>query len=313
MSDFESLLAAIPDNPDVAFLLADYLEDRDDPRCELLRLLYTLRTMKEVTTLRQQMEGRLRKLLRRGVAPVGHTLRNSINMTFVWIPPGTFLTGDQRANGSFVSGSLQCITLTKGFYLGRTPVTQGQWNAVMDGNPSRFRGDPGLPVESVSWYDCERFLNKLCRKENTQGYRLPTEAEWEHACRAGTTTNYYCGNSEREMATVAWCQDNSEGITQPVGQLRANPWGLYDMHGNVDEWCQDLATAGTYGLFDWQGRPSRSSDLIDPVGAIQGLDRGTRGGSWQDQAYKCRSASWWLHPKHTRMASLGFRVCLDVK
>jgi len=124
------------------------------------------------------------------------------------------------------------------FYIGTTEVTQGQWQAVMGNNPSNFKGEDSLPVEQVSWEDCQSFLQKLSQKEGKE-YRLPSEAEWEYACRAGSTTRYFYGDEESKLGEYAWYQDNSGNMTQPVGQKKPNAWGLYDIYGNVGEWCQD--------------------------------------------------------------------------
>ena len=169
--------------------------------------------------------------------PVGDRIENSIGMVLVPIPAGEFMMRDQP---------LHRVTLTKSFYLGRTEVTQGQWKAVMGTTPwnsEKFvkEGDD-YPATNVGWEDAVEFCRKLSEKEGVE-YRLPTEAEWEYACRAGTTTAYSFGDDESQLGEYAWIEENTVDVGEKyahiVGQKKPNPWGLYDMHGNVFEWCQD--------------------------------------------------------------------------
>jgi formylglycine-generating enzyme required for sulfatase activity len=172
------------------------------------------------------------------------------------------------------------VRLTKPFYLGKYEVTQPQWQAVMGYNPNYDRGDPNLPVTVVSWEDVQEFIRRLnARERGTAFYRLPTEAEWEYAARAGSTTAFSFGNSAVDLGRYAWCGRNSDDNTHPVGQLRPNAWGLYDMHGNVLEWVQD-----------WYGEYT-PKPVPDPPGPSSGLHRVVRGGSWYNDARFCRSAS----------------------
>lgn len=204
---------------------------------------------------------------------------NSIGMKFAWIPPGSFLMGSPPSEkGRFdKEGPQHKVTLTKGFWLGVYPVTQAQWQAVMTTNPSYFKGDDNRPVEQVSWEDCQEYCRKLRAREG-QTYRLPTEAEWEYACRAGTTTNFYFGDEEDRLGDYAWFGGNLGGHTHPVGQKKANGWGLNDMHGNVFQWCQD-----SYG-------PYSSFDQVDTQRPSGGSQRVIRGGSWASTPQFCRSA-----------------------
>lgn len=187
------------------------------------------------------------------------------------------------------------VTLTKGFYMGVTEVTQGQWREIMGSNPSNFKGD-NLPVEQVSWNDCQEFIRKLNLQEGGNKYRLPTEAEWEYACRAGSTSRFCFGDSDGSLEQYAWYNSNSSNKTHPVAQKKPNEWGLYDMHGNVWEWCQD-----------WFG-DYPSGHVADPDGPSSGSFRVRRGGSWFSYAGVCRSASRHDGTPGGRGGHLGFRL-----
>jgi formylglycine-generating enzyme required for sulfatase activity len=216
-------------------------------------------------------------------------LGRGVKMQMVFIAPGEFLMGSD----DFPSDEkpVHRVKITKGFWMGKCEVTQEQWEAVMGTNPSNFKGAQN-PVELVSWIIATEF----CRKTGT---RLPTEAEWEYACRAGTTTKYNSGDSESDLARVSWYTSNSGSQTHPVGQKAANPWGLYDMHGNVREWCAD-----------WYGNYP-SGEVANPTGAADGSARVLRGGSWISSPDRCRSADRnWGNPGD-RINYFGFRVCLD--
>jgi len=170
------------------------------------------------------------------------------------------------------------VRISQAFYLGKYQVTQAQWQAVMGDNPSRFKGDT-LPVEQVSWKDVQKFTQFLNAREGDTKYRLPTEAEWEYAARAGTTTAYSFGDDPRQLGEYAWFGENSGTTTHPVGQKKPNPWGLYDMHGNVWERVQD-----------WYG-PYTAGTAVDPAGpSSPGSLRVFRGGGWPFVAGLCRSA-----------------------
>ena len=195
------------------------------------------------------------------------------------------------------------MTLTQAFHLGQYEVTQEQYEKVMGTNPSNFKGGQN-PVEQVSWNDAVEFCRKLsalpAEKKAGYVYRLPTEAEWEYACRAGTTTKYSFGDSESELGAYAWYAKNSGKnsgkTTHPVGGKKSNPWELYGMHGNVCEWCQD-----------WYGKyPSGST--TDPTGAASGSYRVNRGGSWSLTSGLCQSAYRHGYAPGRRYHFLGFRV-----
>ena len=240
-------------------------------------------------------------------SPVGREVN-----TFLW-----FTKNEGGELGRFDDEKRHSITLTKDFWLGKYPVTQKEYRAVMEKNPSRFKGD-NHPVEQVSWEDAKAFcreLNKCYVDQLPSGYHfdLPTEAQWEYACRAGTTTalnngknltNVYvkCPNLN-EVAwysknIAVWDYKNSGDTSHPVGQKKANAWGLYDMHGNVEEWCND-----------WYGDYPNGS-VTDPQGPENGSNRVLRGGSWLNLAKGCRSASRNSHDPTYGDCYIGFRVAL---
>ncbi|MCP4109159.1 MAG: SUMF1/EgtB/PvdO family nonheme iron enzyme, partial [Desulfobacteraceae bacterium] len=229
-----------------------------------------------------------------------YSVTNSLGMKFVYIPPGEFIMGSPEKEKYRKDDETQhTVKLTKGFYMQTTPVTQKQWKAMMGDNPSHFKnqGDE-CPVESVSWYDTQDFIEKLNALEGANLYRLPTEAEWEYACRAGSDWAYCFGNNSEKLAEYAWFNENSNRHTHPVAQLQANLWGIYDMHGNVWEWCQD-----------WYGNYTPSA-VTDPEGHSKGLSRVLRGGSWDDAAGFCRSAFRDKFGHGFRYGHDGFRLVL---
>jgi len=210
---------------------------------------------------------------------------------FVLIPAGTFTMGLKEQT----SATPHQVTLSKPFYLGKYPVTQAQWKEIMGKNPSHFKGDT-RPVENVSWSDCQEFIQKINARERGNTYHLPTEAEWEYACRAGTTTRFCFGDDEARLGEYAWFDGNSGSETHPFGQKKANAWSLYDMHGNVWEWCQD-----------WYGEYTKRA-VTDPSGSGSGSGRVVRGGCWIGNAKYCASASRINYDPGTRYSSLGFRL-----
>lgn len=233
--------------------------------------------------------------------PVTRKTVNSIGMRFVLIPAGTFLMGKSEAEaGDEDELPQRRVTLSQPFYLQTTPVTQGQWVQVMGENPAFFHeGGENCPVENVSWEEAQEFIAKLNRLEGTDDYRLPTEAEWEYACRAGSTGRFCFGDEEGDLKNYAWYEANSEGCTRPVGLLRSNAWGLYDMHGNVFEWCQDWFGAYTPG------------PVTDPQGPASGEHRVLRGGSWNSAAEEVRCAYRHRLTPSYRYRHEGFRVARD--
>ncbi|MDR1166000.1 MAG: formylglycine-generating enzyme family protein [Deltaproteobacteria bacterium] len=194
---------------------------------------------------------------------------NSIGMEFVLIPAGSFLMGAVDEGEKLDQFPRHKVTITKPFYLGKYPVTQYEWESVMDNNPSARAGSD-LPVEMVSWANAREFIAKLNRKENTKRYRLPSEAEWEYSARAGATTAYFFGDDKGDLERYSWNSDNSGGHTHPVGEKEPNPWGLYDIFGNVWEWTNDW-----YGGDYYANSPSS-----DPPGPSDGTARVNRGCSF---------------------------------
>jgi formylglycine-generating enzyme required for sulfatase activity len=230
---------------------------------------------------------------------------NAIGMKFVWIAPGTFLMGSPKEEKEREDDEIQHkVTFNRGIYMAIHPVTQEEWIATMGTNPSRHTGEKNLPVEWVSWDDCQQFIKKLRNKDNKL-YRLPTEAEWEYCCRAGTTTPFHFGE------TISTDQANyqgdytyangKEGVnrekTTPVGRFPANAWGLHDMHGNVFQWCQD-----------WYGSVPQN-DTVDPQGPEKGKHRVMRGGSWLDYPKYCRSAFRGSDAPRSSGKNAGLRLC----
>jgi formylglycine-generating enzyme required for sulfatase activity len=227
---------------------------------------------------------------------------NDVKYTFRWCPPGTFQMGSPTSEPEGGNNETQhMVTLSKGFWMLETAVTQAMWESIMGNNPSVFNGAK-LPVGQVSWNDSQEYIKKLndtVAPSDSKGisenfkFSLPTESQWEYACRAGTTTAYHFGNTlKKEHANFG-----SEQIVD-VGSYPANAWGLRDMHGNVYEWC-----------LDWYG-DYPSGAVTDPTGAVEGSDRVHRGGSCGDGAEACRSAGRFNNDSSFRYDDLGFRLCL---
>jgi formylglycine-generating enzyme required for sulfatase activity len=225
-------------------------------------------------------------------------ITNSIGMKLVLIPPGEFMMGSPESDDEAGDNEKPPheVKITKPFYLGGHEVTQEQYEKVMGENPSNFKG-AGNPVERVSWNDAAEFCKRLSAEEG-KTYRLPTEAEWEYACRAGTTTWFSFGDDEESLGEYAWYRDDSEGKTHPVGGKKPNAWGLDDMHGNVWEWCQDWYDGAYY----------KTSSTDDPPGPETSSVRVFRGGGWWNSARFCRAAFRGGNEPQYRSGNLGFRV-----
>ena len=239
------------------------------------------------------------------------TVTNTIGMKLIQIPAGKFTMGSPEGEKNREANEAQVtVTLTKPFWLGKTEVTQGQWKQVMGTAP--WKGQDNVQIDKngaathVSWEAAKAFCDNLTEFEQDAGklkagepYRLPTEAEWEYACRAGTKTRYSFGEDESQLGQYAWFKDNArsagEQYAHAVGMKKPNPWGLHDMHGNVWEWCSDR-----YG----NALPGGA----DPVGPEGGSNRVFRGGGWRNSPDYCRSANRNSSVPSYRSNSLGFRV-----
>jgi len=230
-----------------------------------------------------------------------------IEPEMIYISAGSFLMGSEEDDSQAYADerTQHQVTITQPFYIGKYPITQEQYEAVMGNNPSYFLKGGKYPVEYVSWHDAQEFCQKLSNlTEKT--YRLPSESEWEYAAKAGTQTNYYYGDDESPLGEYAWYEDNSNDQTQPVGQKKPNKWGLYDMLGNVWEWCED----------DWhsnyKGAPNDGRAWIDNDNRSQLEYRTIRGGSWGSYSRYCRCANRDFNFPARRLNDFGFRVVLVV-
>jgi uncharacterized protein (TIGR02996 family) len=308
---FQQALLEHPEDAATWSAYADWLKEQNDPRSDLLDLLGTLTQAIDVPG-RAEKERRLRELAAAGVRHPGPTFTNSIGMAFVWVPPGVFLMGSPESEPDRgEEGETQHpVTLTKGFWMGVHPVTEEQWEAVL--GPKEFgRNFKGkyMPTMQISWNDAVKFTKALGKKER-RTYRLPTEAEWEYACRAGTTTPFFFGDALAPgQATFNTRFIYGGGILKgarmpnkptPAGTNTPNAWGLCDMHGNVSEWCQDWSneyptTAVTDPL---QTKPERYQKA-----------RVLRGGCWHEPAASCRSAHRWADEPDSQAVINSLRIC----
>ena len=223
------------------------------------------------------------------------TLPGGAKMEMIWCSPGKFQMGSPSGEpGRLSNEPLHSVTLTRGFWLGKYEVTQRQWESVMRSNHSRFRNADN-PVENISWHDCEAFIKRVSASFGGKA-RLPTEAEWEYACRAGSNAPFAGSGVASEMA---WYDENSDHQTHEVGRNKPNAWGFYDMHGNVLEWCSD-----------WFSEPK--GDAVDPKGPPSGSFKVLRGGCWFFLGSDCRCAYRLKREPSLRNCIFGFRVaCFD--
>jgi formylglycine-generating enzyme required for sulfatase activity len=230
--------------------------------------------------------------------PPADVVTNSVGMRMVRVAPGTFVMGSPPGEPMRQEEEIpRRVTLTRAFRIAATEVTGRQWLAVMPEGP-RPQAGGDRPVASVSWKEAQEFCLELSRKEG-ETYRLPTEAEWEYACRAGGTSATGAGT---DLAAVAWYSENSDGTTHPVGVKAPNAWGLHDMLGNVAEW-----TADVYAPY------SRDVEVVDPTGPAAGSTRVVRGGSWRSFPPALRCAARVGTPESYQMAHVGLRVVQEVE
>jgi formylglycine-generating enzyme required for sulfatase activity len=245
------------------------------------------------------------------LAPANETITNSIGIKLVRIKSGSFPMGSPvLAVGTQekLEYPEHRVRISRDFFLGQTEVTQSQWEAVMNTRPwlesASAANGANFPATLVSWNDAITFCKRLSAKEGVP-YRLPTEAEWEYSCRAGSTSEFSFGDHEKQLRDYAWCNVsfgklNGRHHPQKVATKRPNAWGLYDMHGNVWEWCHDRF--GAYGR----------SATMDPTGPSEGLMRVYRGGSWDSVPSDCRSPYRRFSPPKRHFPDIGFRVARDV-
>jgi len=246
-------------------------------------------------------------------------LEGAADPELVEIPAGSFTMGTPASERTREADeTLHGVTISKSFFMGVSEVTQAEFRAIMGWNPSAFAGCPSCPVEGVNWYDAVAFCDRLTARHREEGkiaedakYRLPTEAEWEYACRAGTTSPFSFGDSLEcdygqgfcpSASPYLWYEGNNATSTKPVKQKASNAWGLYDMHGNIFEWCQDVYA------------PYPAGEVTDPKGPESGTQRVLRGGDWEIPLYWARSGRRYYKRATEREGSgvFGFRVVLEV-
>jgi formylglycine-generating enzyme required for sulfatase activity len=233
--------------------------------------------------------------------------KNTLGMTFVLIPTGTFTMGSKKGNkllSFFSSKHTYKVNILRPFYLQTTPVSQSQWLRVMENSPSNFKdlGDK-CPVENITWYDAQEFIKILNKKEGTDQYRLPAEAEWEYACRAGNSNEFSFGSDVKMLGEYAWFSGNSARKTHPVGSKKPNAWGLFDMHGNVWEWVED----DWHSNFDW---PLKEGEAW--IDESRGVYRVLRGGSWFNNASYCSSVARDFYKPDDHRTNIGFRLAWSI-
>lgn len=252
------------------------------------------RTQVMVNFLDGSVTQRLVPLNRPPIVPL-ETVTNSVGMKLSRIPAGTYQMGS--ADGEPDESPPRNVTFSRPFFMSLTEVTQEQWQKVMGTNPSHFKG-PELPVEMISWHDATRFCAKLSERES-MNYRLPTEAEWEYVCRAGSTTDFYWGNTFDAMYAVT--SHDSNGQPKTVGSLEPNRWGFFDTSGNVWEWCEDWYDEYTDG------------QVSNPTGPAEGRHKVLRGGSWFSYPHRTKSANRINSDPEARLNYVGFRVVVEAK
>jgi uncharacterized protein (TIGR02996 family) len=313
---FLSDLVAHPEDPTLWLILADWLEDQGDPRCELARLRYLLQAEPEHPG-REQRQARQMALLDTGLAPVVPTWTNALGMEFALILPGTFLMGSpETEEGRYDDEVRHPVTLTEPDLLGIYPVTVGEFarfveatgyqtEAEKEGDEETWRS-PGFtqterhPVVCTSWNDTQAMIAWL-NETSSVVHTLPTEAQWEYSCRAGSTTAFFWGDDAARLGEFGWFNENADRQTHPVTTKRPNGWGLWHVHGNVWEWCED-----------WYG-DYLTEAVKNPRGRLSGGSRRViRGGGWNSGAMGCRSAYRVRLDPSYRSTSDGFRLIVSL-
>ena len=271
--------------------------------CLVLFLLLGVGCSKEAT----EQETTTKKVPKQGATTVKYLtldLGNKVTMKLTLIPAGKFVMGSPKTEKGREGdeGPQRHVTISKAFYMGITEVTQSQYESVTGKNPScfKFKGSRN-PVETVSWNQATAFCRAL-KKKTGRSVRLPTEAQWEYACRAGTRTRFSFGKEDKDLAVYGWCNANSRsysgGSPRPVGQKKPNAFGLYDMHGNVWEWCRDWYDEKFYA----------NAKNVDPENTTKSSARVLRGGSWDSNPRFCRAAHRYRRTADFRFSYDGFRV-----
>jgi len=320
LSYYQRILDIVPNDPWMLEKKADVLIKAGKNRKAEAALRKALANYPELRGARSRLDNLLHKPGEQTLVRIpGHVL-----LKLVYVPAGSFLMGSPKSEKgrSVDEGPQHRVTISRGFWIGKYEVTEAQWQIIMGKNPSLRQGEkillrkidlnPSindapritrnmLPVERVSWDDVQSFILKL-NAATGMTFRLPTEAEWEYACRAGSETAYSFGNNKKKLVKYAWYDANTTAETHPVGRRKPNAWGLYDMAGNVWEWCQDW-----YGKNYYQYSP-----VIDPTGPSSGHGRVFRGGSWFSSDDRCRSAFRYGYDPKLRYANLGFRLVREV-
>lgn len=228
---------------------------------------------------------------------------SKIGIPLIKIPPGKFQMGSPNGLPFAPEIPVHEVVISYFFFVSRFLITQEQYKTLMGVNPSNFRYEINLPVENVSWFDAKAFCQKL-----TEGtgklFRLPTETEWEYICRAGSTTEYFFGDSEKDLSEYAWFEINSDEKTHPVGLKKTNHWGIYDIVGNVWEWCEDVWKS------DYSDFPADGSANLRNIEKQH--RRSTRGGSWAMNDFRCRSSYRSFDWNDNITGKLGFRVVMEL-
>jgi formylglycine-generating enzyme required for sulfatase activity len=230
-----------------------------------------------------------------------------LDMKMIWVPPGKFVMGSPKSEPGHrqEEEELHQVTISRGFWVGQFEVTQAQFETILGDNPSAFK-DPQMPVHKVNWHEAMEFCEVLTEREksvnrmpNKWSFNLPSEAQWEYACRADTTTVFHFGNEAEELPPYGWFADNSDGGPKTIGTKKPNAWGIHDLHGNMGEWC-----------FDWYGKAYPVDGSVDPITEKASAFKVFRGGTYTDIPERCRAAHRHRITPETRNPWIGFRVVL---